>query len=49
MKGMLSVPHIGIKKLLASRFNIIDVNEFNTSKLKEMDNVKIKKRNMVKN
>jgi uncharacterized membrane protein len=49
MKGMLTVPYIGIKKLLASRFDIIDVNEFNTSKLynktlKKMDNVKIRKK-----
>ena len=53
MKGTLPVPHIGIKKLLASRFDIIDVNEFNTSKLynktlKEMDNVKIRKKKHVK-
>jgi hypothetical protein len=53
MKGTLPTPHIGIKKLLASRFDIIDVNEFNTSKLynktlKEMDNVKIRKKKHVK-
>ena len=53
MKGTLPTPHIGIKKLLASRFDIIDVNKFNTSKLynktlKEMDNVKIRKKKYVK-
>jgi len=33
MKGCIPTPNIGIKKLLASRFDIIDVNEYNTSKL----------------
>lgn len=48
MKGCISAPNIGIKKLLASRFDIIEVNEFNTSKLynktlKEMEHVKVRK------
>ena len=52
MKGTIPTPNIGLKKLLASRFEIVDVNEFNTSKLynktlKEMENVcvKVKKEN----
>lgn len=48
MKGCISTPNIGMKKLLLSRFDIIQVNEFNTSKLynktlKEMENLKRKK------
>ena len=48
MKGCISTPNIGMKKMLLSRFDIIEVNEFNTSKLynktlKEMENVKRKK------
>jgi len=44
MKGCISTPNIGMKKLLLSRFDIVEVNEFNTSKLynktlKEMENV----------
>jgi hypothetical protein len=47
MKGTIPTPNIGLKKLLASRFEIVDVNEFNTSKLynktlKEMENVCVK-------
>ena len=47
MKGTIPTPNIGLKKLLASRFEIIDVNEYNTSKLynktlKEMENVCVK-------
>ena len=39
----------GMKKLLLSRFDIIEVNEFNTSKLynktlKEMENVSVKRK-----
>ena len=53
MKGTISTPNIGMKKLLLSRFEIIDVNEFNTSKLynktlKEMENVKVKRRKHMK-
>ena len=53
MKGCLSTPNIGFKKLLARRFEILDVNEFNTSKLynktfKEMNNVKVKRKKHVK-
>lgn len=49
MKGTIPTPNIGIKKLLLSRFKILEVNEFNTSKLynktlKEMENVKIKRK-----
>ena len=47
MKGTIPTPNIGLKKLLASRFEIIEVNEYNTSKLynktlKEMENVYVK-------
>ena len=53
MKGCISTPNIGFKKLLLKRFEILDVNEFNTSKLynktlKEMDNVKVKRKKHVK-
>ena len=49
MKGCISTPNIGMKKLLQSRFIIVDVNEFNTSKLynktlKEMENVTVKRK-----
>lgn len=48
MKGCIPTPNIGIKKLLASRFEIIDVNEYNTSKLynktfTELENVSVKR------
>lgn len=48
MKGCIPTPNIGIKKLLASRFEIIDVNEYNTSKLynktfTELENVSVRK------
>jgi len=48
MKGCIPTPNIGLKKLLLSRFDMVDVNEFNTSKLynktkKEMENVIIKR------
>jgi hypothetical protein len=47
MKGCISTPNIGMKKLLLSRFDIVEVNEFNTSKLynktlKEMENISVK-------
>ena len=33
MKGTISTPNIGFKKLLLKRFEILEVNEYNTSKL----------------
>jgi len=33
MKGTISAPNIGFKKLLLKRFEILEVNEYNTSKL----------------
>jgi hypothetical protein len=49
MKGCISTPNIGMKKLLLSRFDIVEINEFNTSKLynkslKEMENVSVKRK-----
>jgi hypothetical protein len=49
MKGCMPTPNIGMKKLLLSRFDILEVNEFNTSKLynktlKEMENVSVKRK-----
>ena len=49
MKGCISTPNIDMKKLLLSRFDIIEVNEFNTSKLynkslKKMENVSVKRK-----
>jgi hypothetical protein len=49
MKGCISSPNIGIKKLLEKRFDIIEVNEFNTSKLynktlKELENVIVRRK-----
>jgi hypothetical protein len=49
MKGCISTPNIGMKKLLLSRFDIVEVNEFNTSKLynktlKEMENVCVRRK-----
>ena len=48
MKGTISTPNIGFKKLLLKRFEILEVNEYNTSKLynktfKELINVSIRK------
>jgi len=53
MKGTIPTPNIGLKKLLLTRFNVIEVNEYNTSKLynktlKEMKNVKIRRKKHVK-
>ena len=53
MKGTISTPNIGFKKLLLTRFNVIEVNEYNTSKLynktlKEMENVKIRRKKHIK-
>ena len=49
MKGCIPTPNIGIKKLLMTRFEIVDVNEYNTSKLynktlKKMENVVVKRK-----
>ena len=33
MKGTISTPNIGLKKVLLRKFEIIDINEYNTSKL----------------
>jgi len=48
MKGCIPTLNIGMKKLLLTRFDIVEVNEFNTSKLynktmKEMENVSVKR------
>jgi hypothetical protein len=49
MKGCIPTPNIGMKKLLLTRFDIVEVNEFNTSKLynktmKEMENVIVRRK-----
>ena len=49
MKGCIPTPNISMKKLLLSRFVIVEINEFNTSKLynktlKEMENVSVKRK-----
>lgn len=38
MKGTIPTPNIGFKKLLLKRFEILEVNEYNTSKLYNMRN-----------
>ena len=48
MKGTIPAPNIGFKKLLLKRFEILEVNEYNTSKLynktfKELENVSVRK------
>lgn len=48
MKGIISTPNIGFKKLLSKNFNMIEVNEYNTSKLyhktlTELTNVRVRK------
>ena len=48
MKGCIPTPNISMKKLLLSKFDIVEINEFNTSKLynktlKEMENVSVKR------
>jgi hypothetical protein len=48
MKGTISTPNIGFKKLLLKRFEMFDINEYNTSKLynktfKELENVSVRK------
>ena len=48
MKGTISTPNIGFKKLLLKRFEMFEINEYNTSKLynktfKELENVSVKK------
>ena len=53
MKGCYSTPNLGLKRLLSTRFEIYDTNEYKTSKLynktyKELKNVKIRKGKHVK-
>jgi hypothetical protein len=48
MKGTIPTPNIGFKKLLLKRFEILEVNEYNTSKLynktfKELENISVRK------
>ena len=48
MKGTIPTPNIGFKRLLLKRFEILEVNEFNTSKLynktfEELKNVSVRK------
>jgi len=48
MKGCIPSPNIGFKKILNKRFDIVEINEYNTSKLynktlKELINVSIRK------
>ena len=48
MKGTISTPNIGFKKLLLKRFEMFEINEYNTSKLynktfKELKNVSVRK------
>jgi hypothetical protein len=49
MKGCIPSPNIGFKKILNKRFDIVEINEYNTSKLynktlKELTNVNIRKK-----
>jgi hypothetical protein len=41
MKSTIPKPNIGFKKLLLKRFEILEVNEYNT--FKELENVSIRK------
>jgi hypothetical protein len=48
MKGTIPTPNIGFKKLLLKRFQIFEINEYNTSKLynktfRELENVTVRK------
>ena len=48
VKGEMSSPRIGMKRLLHSRFEILETDEFRTSKLynktfKELTNIKVSK------
>ena len=48
MKGTFPSPNIGFKKLLLKKFEMFEINEYNTSKLynktfKELENVSVKK------
>ena len=48
MKGCIPSPNIGFKKILNKRFDIVEINEYNTSKLynktfKELENISIRK------
>ena len=50
MKSFMPTPNIAIKKVLETRFTILDVNEYNTSKiynktLTELVNIKVRKGN----
>ena len=50
MKGTLPAPNIGFKKLLLKKFEMFEVNEYNTSKLynktfKELTNAVVKRKN----
>ncbi len=53
MKGKMSTPGISIKRLLNTRFEILETDEFKTSKLynktfKELTNVKVRKGRHIK-
>lgn len=53
MKGTTPTPNIGFKKLLLKRFEILEVNEYNTSKLynktfEEMKNISVRKNKHIK-
>ena len=48
MKGTIPSPNIGFKKLLLKKFEMFEINEYNTSKLynktfKELENVSVRK------
>jgi len=48
MKGTIPTPNIGFKKLLLKRFQIFEINEYNTSKLynktfRELENITVRK------
>ena len=52
IKGKMSTPGIGMKRLLHSRFEILETDEFRTSKLynknfKELTNVKVRNMNIL--
>ena len=49
MRGTLPVPNVGFKKLLSRRFQMLEINEYNTSRIynknfKELESVTIKKK-----
>jgi len=48
MKGTIPTPNIGFKKFLLKRFQIFEINEYNTSKIynktfRELENVTVRK------